>query len=191
MSMAAQNPGDYEIRPLTADEVLEMVAAGILDPGERVELLDGELVVMSPQKAPHQWTATTLQEWFREVFTGAAHVRGGTSISAGRYSLPEPDVVVVRGSHHEYKTRLPGGADIIVVVEVCHTTRTRDLRKAGIYARAGIPVYWLVDIDRRTVTIYSEPADDEGYRQMRTLGEDDVITAPESDASWPVRDLLP
>lgn len=192
MSLATRDAEPFEVRPLTADEVLGMVAAGILDPDERIELLEGRLVRMSPQGPTHQMLVYEIAKRLERVYEGVAHVPTHMTMRGGPHGLPEPDVGVVRGNARDYATRLPTGRDLILVIEVSHSTRRKDLRKASTYAGEGVPHYWIVDIDRRSVTVYTDPAPDEGsFCQMRTLLEDDVVTAPESEASWPVREMLP
>lgn len=181
---------EHPRRSLTADEVLEMVEAGILGEHEPVELLDGELVVMSPQEAPHRTLTIVLRRKLEGVYGGRAHIQDHSSFRAGRHSLPEPDVAVVRGAPEAFWRALAQGPDIILIVEIAYKKRAPDRRKAAIYAKAGVPVYWVVDNRRRTVTVYEHPTA-EGYRTTRTLGEDQPIAVPESDVTWRVADVLP
>jgi Uma2 family endonuclease len=173
---------------LTADHVLGMVAAGIIRKDEHLELLDGTLVNKSAM-GPLQATATTiLADRLRAAYAGRARVREEKPLAASVYSLPEPDIAVVRdgsyGAHH------PGGADAILVVELAWPSQAEDRSKAAIYAAAQVPVYWLVDLVNRKVEVRTQP-EPVGYRTVDVLGEADVISLPELGERWPVRDLLP
>ena len=181
---------EHPRRRLTADEVMGMVEAGILAEDEPLELLRGELVVVSPQGPAHRTLTVIVREMLAGVYAGRAHVQDHSPIRADDHSLPEPDVAVVRGPVEAFWSAHPRGPDTILVVEIAHTSRALDRDKAALYAEAGVPVYWLVDIPRRTVTAYEQPTAD-GYRTIRTLSETERLRVPETDLSWPVRDLLP
>ena len=190
VSVAPSPPDEPVRRKLTREEVLGMVEAGILGEDERLELIEGELLTMSPQGPPHRMLAIVIRRALERAYGDRAHVQDHSTIDAGPHSLPEPDVAAVRGAVRDYAERLPTGGDLFLVVEVSQTTRAHDRRKAALYARAGVPVYWLVDLAPRTVTVYQDPGDD-GYRTMHTLGEDDTIGVPATDTTLPVSELLP
>ena len=177
-------------RRFSVDEVMEMVEAGILPEDEPVELLRGELIVVSPQGIPHRALTIRLHNRFVAAYGERAHVQDHSSLVAGDDSMPEPDVAVVRGSEEEFWERLPRTAETIVVVEIANTSRLLDRAKAALYAEGGVPVYWLIDLPRRSVTVHEDPAP-EGYRHIRVLGESDEIAVPETKLVWCVRDILP
>jgi len=176
--------GDAAARPtyrrFTADEVLSMVDCGILGEDEPVELLDGALVVREPQAPSH---AAVRQELSRRldrlVEPAGMHVRDQSPVLADADSLPEPDLAVVRGRPADYRQRHPTGADTLLVVEVAVTSRWIDRAKARLYARAGIPVYWLLDVSARTLTVHEDPRPERSeYATVRALGAGDAITLP-------------
>lgn len=181
---------DYPRRRLTADEVLEMVEAGILREDEPLELLRGELIVMSPQGDPHRALTVRVRDRLQAFYRDRAYIQDHSPIRADDYSLPAPDVAVIRGSNDDYFDRTPRGPDAILVVEIAYSSQAIDRDKATLYAAAGVPVYWLVDIPRRTVTVYEGP-DADGCRTIRTLSEDETVAVPETDATLPLRDVLP
>jgi Uma2 family endonuclease len=181
---------EHPRRRLTADEVLRMVEAGVLGEDEPVQLLRGELIVMSPQSDAHSVLTVEIREQLGKCYGSGAHVRDHSPIRTDEHSLPEPDVAVVRGAPRDYYRRTPGGADTIVVVEIAYSSQAIDRAKAALYAAAGVPVYWLIDLPRRRVTVHEGP-DGEEYRTIRTLDEDDVLAVPETDATWSVRAVLP
>jgi Uma2 family endonuclease len=188
MVMAASaNP---PIRLLKVDEVLRMVDAGILGKDEPVELLDGLLVEMTPQGPLHANTIDRLAERLRAAYRTQARVREDKPLFANKYSLPEPDIAVVRGQPETFATRHPDGTDAILVVEVAWSSLEIDRRKAAIYAAAGIPVYWILDLAARKLQVRTSPQNG-SYKSVQILGEADAVALPELAVEWTVRDLLP
>ena len=182
-------PPDLPRRLFTVDEVMQMVEQGILDEGEHVELLEGELVVVTPQGPPHGATVAELHERLAEAYRGTAHVRAQLPFIAGPRSLPEPDLAVVSGRPLDYRTRHPAASDAHLVVEVAYTSQRLDRRKARVYAQAGAAVYWIVDLERRQVEVFTAPTPD-GYHRHEVLGADREIDLPGLGLRWPVADVV-
>lgn len=185
-----------EFRRFTVAEVMQMVEAGILAEDESIELLDGVLVVMSPQGPKHSYITTKLREQLSDVYRGRpdSHplwVREEKPLEAGWRDLPEPDLVVVCGRADTYIERHPRGDETLLVIEVAYTSLELDRAKAAIYARAAVPVYWLIDVRSGRIEVCTEPQPDEGcYRVTRVLAGTDVIKLPQSNGEWRVADLL-
>lgn len=173
----------------TVDEVLRMVESGILDEDAHVELLEGDLVEVSPQGPEHAARHTTLRDLLTREYAGVGHVRDQCPLVASKISLPEPDLAVIRGSSRDYVVRHPTGADAIVVIEVAVTSQRLDRRKIGIYAAAGVAEYWLVDLPKGTLDRFATPGPD-GYAEHIVLGMDDSIGLPGLAATHRIRDLL-
>lgn len=178
-------------RRFTVDELDQMLSAGIIDEDEPVELLEGELVLMSAQDAPHASLAFGIQELLLATFGPGHHARAHSPLQVGADSLPEPDVAVFRGGFREYMQRHPTGSDALLVVEISGSTRPKDRRKASLYARAGVPEYWLIDLDRRRIEVRSAPTPDGEYSLTRLVEENAEVAVPGSGRTVPVRDLLP
>jgi Uma2 family endonuclease len=178
-----------EVRRLTTDEAMRMVDTGILRKDEPVELLDGVLVVMSSQGPAHAEATANLADRLRVAYAGRAKVREEKPLFAGEYSLPEPDIAVVRGQIGTYASRHPNGSDAILVVELAWSSQAEDRRKASVYAAAGVHDYWILDLAARTLEVHTRP---EGavYRVTQILAESDFVSPPELGARWLVRDLL-
>lgn len=170
-------------RKLRGDEVLAMVEAGILDEDEPVELLDGELVVVSPQGPPHASTAAEVAARLRSAYGDGFHARLHSPVVAGPHSLPEPDVAVVRGTALDYRHRHPVAADTALVVEVSSSSRRTDRRKAAIYAAAGYAAYWIVDVVAGRLEVRTGPGPDRAYGVETLLGPDDSVTPPGARAA--------
>jgi Uma2 family endonuclease len=185
MSIAQQTT----VRRLTADEAMRMVEAGILGEDEHVELLDGALVEMSPQGPEHSAAITILADRLRGAYAGRAHVREEKPLTTGRFSLPEPDVAVVRGQPGAFAHKHPTGADAVLVVELAWSSQREDRLKASTYAAGGVAVYWLVDLVARKLEVRTTPVDC-SYEVARIFDASDVVELPESSERWLVSDLL-
>lgn len=131
-----------------------MIAAGLFR-NERIELIEGVIVKMSPQNAPHAAVIQVLNRLLMPPLAGRADVRVQLPFAAGRDSLPEPDLAVVKTGY--FKDAHPDRA--FLVIEVADSSLAFDRReKAELYARAGVPEYWVVNIADRIIERYTEPA---------------------------------
>lgn len=192
--MAVTSP---QVRLWTHEEYYRMAEAGILAPDERVELIEGQIVRMPPQTPPHAAMVGVACEALAAVLCPGSHLRGRLPLTLGPYSEPEPDVAVVRGAPRDYVQAHPSTA--LLVVEVADTTLEFDRgRKGGLYARGGIPEYWIVNLPDRTLEVYRDPgplADrpaDYGYRSIRRISPPDSVAPLFSPAAHVrVSDLLP
>ncbi|MBI2898358.1 MAG: Uma2 family endonuclease [Deltaproteobacteria bacterium] len=181
--------GELPRRRFTADEVIRMAEAGILGRDDRVELLEGELVVVPPQGPEHAAETVDLQLRLR-VYEPGAHVRPQLPLAGGSEDLPEPDLAVVRGAPRDYTRRHPTGADTILVVEIARTSQAIDRRKAAIYAQMGVPAYWIIDLAKRRIEVRGDPTPDGEYRSTMLLAESDSVSPPGLGLTWSVASLL-
>jgi Uma2 family endonuclease len=174
---------DFPRRLFTVDEVSRMVELGILGEDERVELLDGELLIVSPQSPSHAARLGALALALSDAYRPHAdvHVRQQMPLDARPHSLPEPDLAVVKGNHLDYQERHPIGGEAHLVVEVARTSQALDRRKTRIYATAGVPVYWLIDLVARQIEVFSGPSEGGTFAQRRVLGRDETIDLPGLD----------
>jgi Uma2 family endonuclease len=178
-----------ERRRFSAAEVLRMVEDGILGEDEPVELLEGDLVVTPPQGPRHSAVVSELDERLRATYRPGYHVRSQCPLGGAADSLPEPDLAVVLGKPRDYLAAHPVGADVVLVIEVARTSQVIDRRKVRVYAKIGVPVYWLLDLATRRLEVRSEP-DGDDYRSTRLLGENESAALPGVEASWTVASLL-
>ena len=139
--------------PLTVEEFEALGGAEGWDEDTRVELLDGEVVWMSPINDPHAGGVNRLNRLFTRRYTDdVALVSIQNPIRIERYDEPQPDVVLLRPRPDFYATATPTPADILLLVEVADTTLRTDLgRKARIYASGGVTEYWVVDLNQRVL----------------------------------------
>ena len=166
------------IWPLSVDQYHAMIHAGILTDDDPVELLEGWLVAKMPKNPPHRAVTRLIRQVLERLVPAEWYVDSQEPITTDD-SEPEPDVVVVRGETRHYLDRHPGPNDVGLVIEVADTTLQRDRGfKKRLYARAGIPVYWIVNLSDNQCEVYTEPSGPEpqpDYRQRQDYGASDVI----------------
>ena len=178
-------------RRFKADEILALVDAGVLSEDDPVELISGDLIVVSPQGPQHRTIIVELSERLRRAYAEDVHVQTHVPLAAAVDSLPEPDLAVVVGRPRDYMDRHPGGDETILVVEVAVTSHEIDRAKAVVYATAGVPEYWLIDLPGRCVEVYRHPREDGAYGMTSVLSDSEEIAVPGADVCWAVMDLLP
>lgn len=156
-------------RLFTVDEYHLMAQAGVLSEDERVELVEGEVVLMTPIGSRHAACVKRLNRLF-SARAGAKVVVGVQDpVRLGAYSEPQPDVALLKPRADFYASAHPGPEDVLLVVEVAESSAAYDLEvKIPLYARAGIPEVWLVDLDAGEIRVYREPAAGR-YRQAVTV----------------------
>lgn len=161
----------------------------------RYELIDGEVNSKMGQKPAHRLAVVLLNAWLTAVF-GALFIQAQATIDVGDadpdHNEPEPDATVTAEPNTAYADRHPGPADILLVVEVSDTTLRFDRStKAALYARAGIPEYWIVNITGRQILVHRQPAE-AGYSEITAYGSDErIATFARPDDFVQVADLLP
>ncbi|NEU71260.1 Uma2 family endonuclease [Hassallia byssoidea VB512170] len=160
----------------TVEEYHRMIDAGILTSNDKVELLEGRIIQMSPQKPPPAATTQRTSDYLKDILTDKAYVRMQLPITLST-SEPEPDIAVVRIDAGTYSDHHPSAEEIFLLIEVAYTTLTFDKEeKAPIYARANILEYWILDIENRQVYIYRNPTTS-GYK-TETILQEDAALAP-------------
>ncbi|WP_448575734.1 Uma2 family endonuclease [Thermomicrobium sp.] len=175
----------------TVDDLERMVRSGILREDARVELIEGELYDMNPIGWAHQACVNRLTELFVRALHGQAIVQPQGPVRLSDRSLPQPDLALLRPRADFYARSGPGPADVLLLVEVSDTTLAydRDI-KVPLYARAGIPEVWVVDLAGGQVLVFRTPMQD-GYRDSQVHRPGDRIS-PQAfpDISLAVDDLL-
>lgn len=182
---------------LSLEQYHHMIQTGILTDDDPVGFLEGLLVTKMPKNPPHSLATHLTRNALAQVVLAQWYVDAQQPFTADD-SEPEPDVLVVRGERGQYCDRHPQAQDVALVVEVADATLQRDrTMKKRIYARAMIPVYWIVNLVERKVEWYAQPSVSEGeadYAQRQDVPEEDVIPVVLDGveiARLPVRDLLP
>lgn len=182
---------------LSVEQYHEMIRAGILTTDDRVELLEGWLIAKMPKKPPHR-IATRLTQRTLETFIPAGWYVDAQEPITLADSEPEPDITIVRGATEHYLERHPGPPDVALVVEIADSTLVRDRGlKKRLYAQAGIPVYWIINLVENQLEVYTAPSGptetpDYGQRQDYALTEAVPLALEEQEiARIPVRELFP
>jgi Uma2 family endonuclease len=179
---------------LTVDQYDLMVEHGILPETNRFELINGRIVEKDVKNPQHSTATGLTRQAVERLLPAGWHVRQEAPVRIpNRRSEPEPDLSVVRGGIVDYKDRHPDPADVALVVEVTRTSATKDRALARVYGPGGIPVYWIVNIPKRRLEVYANPAQG-AYPPPTILGESDtveLVLGGQVVGRIPVAELLP
>ena len=188
---------DVRARRWTRIEYDRLIEGGFFRPGDAVELLGGQLVVAEPQGSRHFATLRATQEALRAAFGAGWEIRGQGPLALDEESEPEPDLAVVPGSYRDYQAAHPSRP--LLVVEIAETSLALDRgHKGSLYARAGLPDYWIVNLAERTLEVYRDPGPDPAapfgwrYRRASVVGPGAAV-APLARPDRPIEvdDLFP
>ncbi len=167
-------------RRWTRAEYAKLISTGLLGPGDKIELLGGQLCVSEPQNSPHARAISLGLETIQRAFALGWHVRVQLPIALDDESEPEPDLAVISGGPRDY-TDHPSRPSLVVEVADSSLALDRE-HKGSLYARARLPEYWIVNLVDRVLEVYREPAPDAAalfgwtYRVALTLGPDKYVT---------------
>jgi Uma2 family endonuclease len=194
--MAALSEESLKTRRWRRVEYEQLVELGIFT-GERLELLDGMLVVREPQDSSHAAIVGHVGDVLRVAFGTEWHVRLQSPVALDDESEPEPDVAVVAGAFRDYVGEHPSRP--ILVVEVADSSLRLDRRmKSGLYARARLREYWIVNLVDRVLEVHREPQSTADAPYRAAYASVDILRRPASvsplgapGARIPVTDLLP
>jgi Uma2 family endonuclease len=168
------------------DEYHCMVEAGVLRK-RKVELLEGEIVEMSPETPIHYSTAKRGSKYLEELLVNLAEVRFNGPITLAN-SEPEPDIAIVKLPESAYNHRHPEPEDIFWLIEVAKTSLKTDLElKADIYAAAQIQEYWILDLSAKQIIVLQNPQDKKyTQRQIMKTGIITPLAFPNIQVSVPI-----
>jgi Uma2 family endonuclease len=186
--------GTPPARQFTVDEYHRMIETGILTENDRVELLDGWILKMSPIGPPHATALNLVAAALQNILPAAWFVRTQSPVTL-ETSEPEPDLTVVRGRIRDYLSHHPYPADVALLVEVADSTLDFDrLQKRLCYAAAGIAEYWIVNLIDRRLEVFRDPAPAGDYQITKTIdagGSVELLLGGRPIASVQVDELLP
>lgn len=169
MSTATELP--YQHHRLTVADYHRMGEVGILSQQDRVELIEGELVLMAPIGSNHAGTVNYLSNLIRLVVGSRAIVSVQNPVFFGPYSEPEPDIALLKPREDFYRRAHPNAGDVLLIIEVADTSLRYDREfKIPLYSRHGIAESWLVDIENRLLQIYREPQPS-GYQEQESFSQ--------------------
>lgn len=174
----------------TRGDYHRMREAGILGEDDPVELLDGEIVAMPPIGPGHNSVTDKLAHFFIRELGERYICRVQGSLALSEISEPEPDFQILRRREDFYRQEHPGPADVLLLIEVAQSSVDRDREeKMRLYAEAGIPEYWVIELDRRRVIVHRQPSGAE-YRSVQHFGEDGTVSPEAVDCSLDLAWLL-
>ncbi len=161
----------YQRHWLSVADYERMAAAGILSEDVRVELIEGEIIDMPPIGSPHGGAVKRIANRFMAVIGQAAIIAVQDPIRLSDFSEPQPDIALLEPREDFYASSHPRAGDVLLVIEVAESSLRydRDI-KLPLYARAGIPECWLVDLAGSVLSLYRQPAGD-GYSSVEQAGD--------------------
>jgi Uma2 family endonuclease len=156
---------------------------------KNVELLEGELIEMSPESPLHSYVTRTGTQYLREKLKGLALIIEAHPITLNN-SEPEPDIAIVKPLSHGYKNRHPFAEDIFCLIEISNKTLNYDLNdKKRIYAKEGIKEYWVADINNRQIHVFLNPENND-YSVSKIISEGIIKTQAFPDLELVVEQLF-
>ncbi len=176
-----------ELRRWSVAEYQKFIDLGILTGGDKVELLEGEVVNRMPASPQHDYSVMIMNELLFTLLNQEFFIRSQLD-SELHNSRPEPDLAVVRRMPKAFFSRRPGPEDLLFIIEIADSSLDRDrIDKARIYARAGIPVYWVVNLIEGQIEVYTDPtgpAEIPEYRNRKDYPRGRVIPVEFDDKNF-------
>ena len=171
------------------DEYHQMIESGLL--AERsLELINGEIIEMSPEGVSHSFYCRGTAKYLRLLLGNRAEVSEAHPITLPNDSEPEPDIAIVRSPDTLYQTRHPFPEDIFWLIEIANSTLAKDLGvKRELYARAGIPEYWVMNLQTSELVIFRDLIDNK-YRSEICLNDGDISPLAFPDLSIDISRLF-
>jgi Uma2 family endonuclease len=196
LPLTADVPVPIELKRFTVEQYHLMIEKGLLADDESLELLEGLLVHKMGKKRRHSLATHRLRKFLEPLLAGF-YLDTQEPVTTND-SEPEPDASVVRGQREDYPDRQPLAADTPLVIEMADVTVYRDrVWKKRIYARAGIAIYWIVNLVDEQVEVYSQPSgpcDEPDYGSCQIIASDGtlpVVIDGKEVGKVKVKDLLP
>lgn len=182
---------DYVRHKFTVEEYHRMAEVGILDGDRRVELIDGEVIEMSPIGAAHLWCVNRLTGMMVLALAKRAVIQVQNPVRQEPHNEPQPDISVLKIATTERMDSTPRMSDTLLAIEVADTSYRKDKNvKIPVYARAGIPECWIVVIPDDCIEVFRRPSKN-GYRSIRRLGRGKRISPLRfPDVPFSVDDIL-
>ena len=163
-------------RLFTVKEYHKMVEAGVFSPDDQIELIQGEIIKMSPIGKRHAATVNRLVRLFTQLLGEDIILSPQNPIELNNNSEPQPDIALLLPRSDFYESKLPQPQDVLLLVEVADTTANYDREvKIPVYAQGGITEVWLVDINQQCVEVYREPISNR-YQNMQKLRRGEFLS---------------
>jgi Uma2 family endonuclease len=144
----------------TVAEFERMGEAGVFTKDARLELIEGEIIEMSPIGSRHAACVNFISRFLNQALGNAALVSTQNPIRLNDFSEPEPDITLLRLRNDFYRDAHPTPADVLLIIEVADTTLAYDRQvKAPLYAKAGVAEVWIINLTEEQIEVYAEPSD--------------------------------
>ena len=157
-------------RKFNVNEYRKMAETGILTPEDRVELIGGEIIAMSPIGRKHAAAVNRLTNLFPQLLGNKVIVSVQNSIRLDNYSEPQPDIVLLKPSSDFYESKIPEAEDIYLLIEVADSTIKYDQEiKLPLYAESNINELWIVNLNNQTLEVYRQPQDKNYLEQHKNV----------------------
>lgn len=179
-----------ERRIFTVDEYHQMAEAGILTEDDRVELINGEIIAMSPINSPYASVVDRISNFLKGEIGKSVIVRVQSPLLLSDLSEPEPDVMLLVPRDDFYASAHPQPKDVYLLIEVADSSVRIDQEiKLPVYAAAGVPEVWIVNLADRQVEVYRTPIDKQ-YQTKEVAKGDEVVAVPHFNLSVATHNLL-
>ncbi len=179
---------------MTLEKYESLIASGFFAKHDDVHLINGYVVNRMAESPLHGAVLEAVRIAIEAILLAAWHTRSQSGLRIpAQVSIPRPDLAVVRGTPRDYLKRYPDAADAALVAEVSISSLDEDRAMAEIYGKAGIPVYWIVNLVDGQVEVYSDPGPS-GYRSHEVLAPGHVLSVVIDGVvigEIPVADILP
>ena len=180
-----------EKRYFNVDEYYRMARAGVLKPDDRVELIEGEIIKMSPIGSPHAACVSRLEYLLHNLDQRKVMVRIQSPIRLDNFSEPVPDVAIVKPRRDFYSARHPVPSDVFVIIEVANTSVVADRHiKVPLYARSLIPEVWLVNLSKNVIETYFNPGEGSYHNSRKYKRGETVVAHSIPGLKFEVKDIL-
>lgn len=174
----------------TVEDYHKMADAGILESDDRLELIKGEIIKMTPIKSAHAGIVTFLLEYLIIELHKKYTITGQNPVAFDRYSEPEPDIVVAAYRKDKYRSGHPTPSDVSLIIEVADSSLEYDRStKKELYAESGIPEYWIVNIPDRQLEIFRQQAGSD-YKEKEVFLPGERVACASVSFSLEVKDLF-
>ena len=188
--MIAEPEAKIAPRLFTVQEYHQMAEAGVLHEDDRIELIHGEIIQMSPIGNYHAAIVSRLNMLLAPKLASTAIINVQNPVRIGEHSEPEPDIMVLPFREDYYAESGVTPQDVLLLIEVSDSTLHYDrTTKIPLYATAGIPEVWIVNVGKQQLEVYRQP-DEDRYQSVATFNREDTVSATQLPLSAQVKELI-
>ncbi len=181
----------FEKRYFSASEYYRMMKAGVLSEDDRVELIEGEVLKMSPIGSRHAACVSRLDTLLHHQLRQIAIVRAQSPIHLDDFSEPQPDIALLRPRADFYEEQHPTPDDVLLVIEVAETSVEYDRNiKLPLYARAGLAEAWLVNLPKTILEVYTQPVNGKYKKSLKLKRGESLVSPTVHDLSFAVDEVF-